>query len=121
MIISQALLSPLETITSFVINAFSRKNEFEADKFALDLSTKENAYAENLKFALAKLGSENKSVTDVDPLYSAYHHSHPVSTPSYLQDDIVTNADLMIVDRSQTMPERITRLDELIAAKSKEE
>lgn len=78
LIISQTLLSPLETLTSFVVNAFSRKNEFQADKFALDLSNEEHAYAENLKLALAKLGSENKSVTDVDPIYSAYHHSHPV-------------------------------------------
>ena len=89
LIISQTLLSPLGTLTSFLVNAYSRKNEFQADKFALDLSNKENSYAENLKLALAKLGSENKSVTDVDPVYSAYHHSHPVrsSTSPYCSDD----------------------------------
>lgn len=79
LIISQALLSPLDAITSFTVNAFSRRNEFQADKFAFDLSDEKHEYAEKLKYALARLGAENKSVTDVDPLYSAYHHSHPVS------------------------------------------
>jgi STE24 endopeptidase len=79
LIVSQALSAPVDTLTSFLVNAFSRHNEFQADKFALDLSNSENAYVENLKLALVKLGSENKSVTDVDPFYSAYHHSHPVS------------------------------------------
>ncbi|KAK9899646.1 hypothetical protein P389DRAFT_2147 [Cystobasidium minutum MCA 4210] len=97
LLISQALLSPLDSITSFVTNAISRKFEFQADKFAVDLSNQEHHYGQNLKLALARLGSENKAVTDVDPLYSAYHHSHP------------------------TMPERITRLDELITTKSKKQ
>lgn len=80
LLISQALLSPLDSITSFITHAISRKFEFQADKFALDLSNEQDNYAEHLKMALAKLGAENKSVTDVDPLYSAYHHSHPVSS-----------------------------------------
>lgn len=79
LLMSQTLLAPIDTITSFVVNAFSRKNEFQADEFAVELSDNDHAYADDLKLALVKLGSENKSVTDVDPIYSAYHHSHPVS------------------------------------------
>lgn len=72
-------MQPLDTIINFVVNAISRRNEFQADKFAFDLSNTENKYTENLKRALVKLGDKNKSVTDVDPLWSAYKHSHPVS------------------------------------------
>lgn len=76
--VSMSLLSPLDTITSFVVHAVSRRFEFQADKFAFDLSNDEHEYADNLKSALIRLGNENKSVTDVDGLWSAYKHSHPV-------------------------------------------
>lgn len=71
-------MSPLDTITSFVVNAVSRRFEFQADLFALNLSNAEHQYADKLKSALVRLGNENKSVTDVDSLWSAYKHSHPV-------------------------------------------
>lgn len=97
LMVSMSLLSPLDTITSFIVHAVSRRFEFQADKFAFDLSNDEHEYADNLKSALIRLGNENKSVTDVDGLWSAYKHSHP------------------------TMPERIVRLDELITAESKKQ
>ena len=51
---------------------FQRKFEFEADNFA---ST--NAKAEKLISALVKLFEENASTLTPDPLYSAFHYSHP--------------------------------------------
>ena len=79
LLLSMSLLGPLDTIISFLMNAISRKNEFQADRFAFDLSDAEHHYAEKLKIALVRLGDKNKSVTDVDGLWSAFKHSHPVS------------------------------------------
>jgi len=97
LMLSMALQSPLDTITSFIVHAISRRFEFQADQFAFDLSTNEYQYADKLKSALVRLGDSNKSVTDVDELWSAYKHSHP------------------------TMPERIVRLDELITSQEKKQ
>ncbi|MDO9270121.1 MAG: M48 family metallopeptidase [Methylobacter sp.] len=55
-----------------IIAYFQRKFEFEADNFA---ST--NAKAEKLISALVKLFEENASTLTPDPLYSAFHYSHP--------------------------------------------
>lgn len=49
-----------------------RKHEFEADDFAA-----EQASAEDLIRALVKLYKENASTLTPDPLYSAWHDSHP--------------------------------------------
>jgi STE24 endopeptidase len=78
LLVSMSLLTPLDTIISFIINAVSRRFEFQADLFAFNLSNSEHEYADKLKKALVRLGNENKSVTDVDSLWSAYKHSHPV-------------------------------------------
>ena len=51
---------------------FSRKNEFEADDFAV-----EQTGSEPLITALVKLYRENASTLTPDPLYSAFHDSHP--------------------------------------------
>jgi STE24 endopeptidase len=51
---------------------FQRKHEFEADDFASD-----HARAEDLVSALVKLYRENASTLTPDPLYSAFHYSHP--------------------------------------------
>ena len=50
----------------------SRRHEFEADAFAA-----EHADAEALVRALVKLYRDNASTLTPDPLYSAWHHSHP--------------------------------------------
>jgi STE24 endopeptidase len=50
----------------------SRRQEFEADAFAA-----EHADAAALVRALVKLYRDNASTLTPDPLYSAYHHSHP--------------------------------------------
>jgi STE24 endopeptidase len=45
------------------------------DNFALSLG-----YKAELAQALIKLQIKNLSSMDADPLYSAYHHSHPILT-----------------------------------------
>lgn len=50
----------------------SRKNEFEADKFAA-----EAVDAKHLTSALLKMYRDNASSLTPDPTYSAYHDSHP--------------------------------------------
>ncbi len=50
----------------------SRRQEYEADDFAAQL-----ANAGDLVSALVKLYRDNASTLTPDPLYSAYHHSHP--------------------------------------------
>ena len=46
--------------------------EVFADEFAVSLG-----HTSTLKEALLILDHKNRSSTNVDPLYSAYHHSHP--------------------------------------------
>lgn len=55
-------------ISSFI----SRKHEFEADDYA-----SQQANAQHLINALIKLYKENASTLTPDPLYSAFHDSHP--------------------------------------------
>ncbi len=55
-----------------VFSFFSRKNEFEADDFAAKQSN-----AGDLIHALVKLYKENANTLTPDPLYSAFHDSHP--------------------------------------------
>jgi len=51
---------------------FQRKFEFEADDFAAN-----NAQATKMISGLVKLYEENASTLTPDPLYSAFHYSHP--------------------------------------------
>ena len=67
------LVSPVFTIFMQPISAyFQRKFEFEADDFASN-----NAKASKLISGLVKLYEENASTLTPDPLYSAFHYSHP--------------------------------------------
>lgn len=50
----------------------SRKDEFEADAFAV-----QHTSASAMKSALVKLYRDNAATLTPDPLYSAYHDSHP--------------------------------------------
>ncbi len=52
--------------------AYSRKHEFEADDFAAETTD-----SKDLVSALVTLYRENASTVTPDPLYSAYHDSHP--------------------------------------------
>ena len=63
------------TFTVFVqplISGLSRRHEFEADEFAAT-----QADAGKLVEALVKLYRENANTLTPDPLYSAFHDSHP--------------------------------------------
>ena len=68
-----ALIAPV--FTFFLVPLFSylsRRHEFEADDFAAA-----QAQTENLIQALVKLYRENANTLTPDPLYSAFHDSHP--------------------------------------------
>ena len=67
------IISPAFTV--FLQPAFSyisRQHEFEADDFAAG-----QAQTDNLIHALVKLYKENANTLTPDPLYSAFHDSHP--------------------------------------------
>lgn len=67
------LVSPVFTTFMQPISAyFQRKFEFEADQFAT-----QNAQGLKMISGLVKLYEENASTLTPDPLYSAFHYSHP--------------------------------------------
>lgn len=66
------LLSVLGVYFQPLFSYFSRRHEFEADDFAASQSD-----ARDLVHALVKLYEENASTLTPDPLYSAFHDSHP--------------------------------------------
>lgn len=66
------LLSVLGVYIQPLFSYFSRRHEFEADDFAASQSD-----ARDLIQALVKLYEENASTLTPDPLYSAFHDSHP--------------------------------------------
>jgi STE24 endopeptidase len=55
-----------------LLSLFSRKNEYEADRYAAA-----NADAAQLGRALVKLYHDNSATLTPDPLHSAYYDSHP--------------------------------------------
>jgi STE24 endopeptidase len=67
------LVAPVFTwIGAPLATAWSRRHEFEADDFAARYSD-----GANLADALVKLYRDNASTLTPDPLYSAFHDSHP--------------------------------------------
>ena len=67
------MVAPLfSSFLSPVLAGISRRHEFEADDFAA-----RQADARTLIRALVKLYEENASTLTPDPLYSAFHDSHP--------------------------------------------
>ncbi|MBI1425399.1 MAG: M48 family metalloprotease [Gammaproteobacteria bacterium] len=66
------LMSVLGVYVQPLFSYFSRRHEFEADDFAASQSD-----ARDLIRALVKLYEENASTLTPDPLYSAFHDSHP--------------------------------------------
>jgi len=63
------LMFPLTPLFS----AWSRRDEREADRFAVEL----HGAPLELAAALAKLGTENLSNLHPHPLYAAFYYSHP--------------------------------------------
>jgi STE24 endopeptidase len=67
------LALPVFTFVLAPLSSFySRRHEFEADAFAAN-----NASARSLVQALVKLYEDNAATLTPDPLYSAFHDSHP--------------------------------------------
>ena len=66
------LYSPISMITSLLMNVLSRKNEYEADHYAL---TTYNGRA--LSNALKKLSTDNLSNLTPHPMYVFFYYSHP--------------------------------------------
>jgi STE24 endopeptidase len=67
------LVAPAFTFgLSPLISYFSRKHEFEADAYAV-----RNSSGEALATALVKMYEDNASTLTPDPVYSAWHDSHP--------------------------------------------
>lgn len=68
MLVSSVFTFFMQPISAY----FQRRFEFEADDFAA-----QNAQASKLISGLVKLYEENASTLTPDPLYSAFHYSHP--------------------------------------------
>jgi STE24 endopeptidase len=67
------IFEPIIEIIKPVFMYFSRKHEYEADKFALSLNINENLMVETL----IKLHKDNLSYPLPHPLYVKLHYSHP--------------------------------------------
>jgi len=72
LVLFMLLLSVLGVFFQPLFSYFSRRHEFEADDFAASQSD-----ARDLIRALVKLYEENASTLTPDPIYSAFHDSHP--------------------------------------------
>ncbi|MBT3206830.1 MAG: M48 family metallopeptidase [Bacteroidetes bacterium] len=66
------LYSPISTITGLAMNILSRKNEYQADKYACD-----NYDSQPLASSLKKLSVKNLSNLTPHPLVVFFHYSHP--------------------------------------------
>jgi len=66
------LFSPISIVTGLMMNIFSRKNEFQADEFAVRFGM-----GNALISALKKLSINNLSNLTPHPLYVFFHYSHP--------------------------------------------
>ena len=72
LILFSLVLPPLLFWLAPIASAYSRKHEFEADAYAAKVASRDDLIA-----ALTKLYKDNANTLTPDPLYSAYHHSHP--------------------------------------------
>lgn len=69
------LYSPIETILSILMNLLSRKNEYEADNFAVV----KRSNKEDMISALKKLSVDNLSNLTPHPFYVFMNYSHPTA------------------------------------------
>ncbi|KAL1302225.1 hypothetical protein AAFC00_002650 [Neodothiora populina] len=74
-ILFNEVFGPTDALVKLMMNVFTRKMEFEADKFGKDLG-----YSSELASSLIKLQIQNLSSMDADWMYSSYHYSHPILT-----------------------------------------
>ncbi len=73
LIIFSLLFSEIAFPFQYFFTWFSRRNEFAADRFAVNILNKRQP----LINALIKLHTDNLSSIHVHPLYAGYHYSHP--------------------------------------------
>jgi STE24 endopeptidase len=66
------LYGPLSMLSSLLMNAWSRKNEYEADRFAAD-----HYDGQSLSSALIKLSTDSLSNLRPHPAYVFFYYSHP--------------------------------------------
>ncbi|KAF7247979.1 hypothetical protein EG68_09222 [Paragonimus skrjabini miyazakii] len=71
-VIFQFIFSPYNTVLAFLMTVLSRRLEFQADEFAVNLG-----YGSFLKSALLVLHKDNLSFPISDWLYSMCNYSHP--------------------------------------------
>jgi len=67
------LYAPIGLVLSIAMNALSRKNEYEADRFARETLGTGTQLAAGLK----RLSADSLSNLTPHPAYVALHHSHP--------------------------------------------
>ncbi|KAH7333819.1 peptidase family M48-domain-containing protein [Rhizoctonia solani] len=100
----QMVITPIESVVGFLINALSRRFEYQADQFACELDAQglggekeegkteeESTMRARLGRALVALHAENLSTVWVDWMYSAYHHSHPTLTERLRAMEVFAN------------------------------
>ncbi|KNC47422.1 CAAX prenyl protease 1 [Thecamonas trahens ATCC 50062] len=73
LVVFSFLAVPVDAAVSLGMHMLSRKFEYDADAYAVDLGL-------DLVPPLQALHRENKSMSDPHPLYSAYHYTHPPVT-----------------------------------------
>jgi STE24 endopeptidase len=67
------LCAPLDFMLGVILNAWSRRREREADRFAVDTTGDRGSLVQ----ALLKLSAHNLSNLTPHPLYVFLNHSHP--------------------------------------------
>jgi STE24 endopeptidase len=67
------LATPVELVLSVLLHAWSRRNEYAADRFAAGTT----GTGERLATALKRLSADSLSHLTPHPLYVALHYSHP--------------------------------------------
>ncbi|MCB9481387.1 MAG: M48 family metallopeptidase [Desulfobacteraceae bacterium] len=67
------LYSPVDFFVSMIMLAFSRKNEYEADRFAVETTGNKKVFADTLK----RLSADNYSNLSPHPLHVFFNYSHP--------------------------------------------
>jgi len=73
LVFSALLLSPVEILLAVVLHALSRRNELQADAFAVATT----GSGERLAHALKRLSADALSNLTPHPLYVVLHYSHP--------------------------------------------
>lgn len=72
LLFSQTIWAPIDKMLSYIMTVHSRKCEFEADEFSVNLGM-----SKKLQSGLCKIHLENLGAMCPDPWYSTYHYSHP--------------------------------------------